>query len=111
MAALLVAAVLVALVVRGRQETPSGASVAPEGDGAGATEEQRVGVVIGPQYGPVTAKLVEESLRAAARRGYDALVVAGFSFDAAADGVNLRPGDHRLLAGGRCHRDCAHGDP
>ncbi len=35
----------------------------------------------GPQYGPVTAKLVEELVRAASRRGYDDLVIAGFSFD------------------------------
>jgi adenine-specific DNA-methyltransferase len=38
-------------------------------------------VAFGPQYGPVTAKLVEELVRAASRRGYDDLVIAGFSFD------------------------------
>ena len=43
-----------------------------------------VAVSIGPQHGPVTAKQVEESLRAAFRHGYDALVFAGFSFDGAA---------------------------
>lgn len=48
----------------------------PEG---GAT----VGVVFGPQYGPITAKMIEESIRPAARR-YDDLVFAGFSFDGAA---------------------------
>jgi adenine-specific DNA-methyltransferase len=36
---------------------------------------------LGPQYGPVTAYEVEELVRTAARRGYDDLVVAGFSFD------------------------------
>ena len=44
----------------------------------------RVAVSIGPQYGAVTAKQVEDSLWAASRRGYDALVFAGFSFDGAA---------------------------
>ncbi len=40
-----------------------------------------VAVAFGPQYGPVTAKQVEDLIRSASRRGYDALVVAGFSFD------------------------------
>ena len=44
----------------------------------------RVAVSFGPQYGPVTAKQVEDSIRAAFMRGYDALVFAGFSFDGAA---------------------------
>lgn len=43
-----------------------------------------VAVVFGPQYGPVTAKLLEEARREAFRRGYEHLVVAGFSFDGAA---------------------------
>lgn len=48
----------------------------PEGDAT-------VGVVFGPQYGPITAKMIEEVIRPAARR-YDDLVFAGFSFDGAA---------------------------
>ena len=40
-----------------------------------------VAVGFGPQYGPVTAKQVEDLIRSANRQGYDALVVAGFSFD------------------------------
>ncbi len=43
-----------------------------------------VAIAFGPQYGPVTAKQVEQLIRAAARRGYDDLVVAGFAFDGAA---------------------------
>ena len=43
-----------------------------------------VAVGFGPQYGPVTAKQVEDLIRSASRRGYDALVVAGFSFDGSA---------------------------
>ena len=46
-----------------------------------------VGVVFGPQYGPITAMQVEESIRQASRRGYDHLVLAGFSFDGASQAV------------------------
>ncbi len=46
-----------------------------------------VGVVFGPQYGPVTAAQVEESIRQANRHGYDHLVIAGFSFDGSATAV------------------------
>jgi len=80
------------LHAEGEWETAASPSPAdaesPGSDGSSAgTAEARVGVIFGPQYGPVTAKLVEESLHLASRRGYDVLVVAGFSFDAAADGV------------------------
>jgi adenine-specific DNA-methyltransferase len=51
----------------------------PEGDAT-------VGVVFGPQYGPITAKMIEEVIRPAARR-YDDLVFAGFSFDGPAQAV------------------------
>ncbi len=47
-------------------------------------DARRAAVSFGPQYGPVTAKQVEDCLWAASRRGYDDLVFAGFSFDAAA---------------------------
>jgi len=46
--------------------------------------KSHVTVGFGPQYGPVTAKQVEDLIRSANRQGYDALVVAGFSFDAMA---------------------------
>lgn len=44
-------------------------------------------VAFGPQYGPVTAKQVEDLIRSANRRGYDDLVVAGFSFDGPAQTI------------------------
>jgi adenine-specific DNA-methyltransferase len=52
----------------------------------GSTDDDQDGrafvcVGFGPQYGPVTAKQVEDLVRSANRRGYDDLVVAGFSFD------------------------------
>ncbi len=40
-----------------------------------------IAIGFGPQYGPVTAKQVEDLIRTASRRGYDVLVIAGFSFD------------------------------
>lgn len=46
--------------------------------------EHRVAVSFGPEFGPVTAYQVDQALRMAYRRGYDDLVFAGFSFDAAA---------------------------
>jgi adenine-specific DNA-methyltransferase len=44
-------------------------------------------VAYGPQYGPVTAKMVEDVIRSANRMGYDDLVIAGFSFDGPAQAV------------------------
>ena len=46
----------------------------------GDQNERRATVVFGPQYGPLTVLMVEESIRSAARRGYDDLVFAAFSF-------------------------------
>jgi adenine-specific DNA-methyltransferase len=46
-----------------------------------------VAVAFGPQYGPVTAQQVEDVIRSANRRGYDDLVVAGFSFDGPAQTI------------------------
>jgi adenine-specific DNA-methyltransferase len=47
-------------------------------------EERQVAVIFGPQYGPLTTRIVEEGIRIAARRGFDDLVFAAFSFDAQA---------------------------
>lgn len=60
---------------------------------------QRVGVTFGPQYGPVTAKQVEECIREAFRRGFDDLVFAGFSFDGAAQAIIQEDDTPKL----RCH--------
>lgn len=55
----------------------------------------RVGVVFGPQYGPVTAAMVEEVIKPAGRR-YDDLVIAGFSFDGPAQAVIENPSHPKL---------------
>ncbi len=68
-----------------RLERMSGELLHAEGQWqANGGDLQSVAVVFGPQYGPVTARMVEECLRIAYRRGYDDLVFAGFSFDGAA---------------------------
>jgi adenine-specific DNA-methyltransferase len=62
----------------GRWVNKGEADTDPEG-------QATVAVAFGPQYGPVTAKQVEELIRACRR--YDDLMVAGFSFDGPAQAV------------------------
>jgi len=56
-------------------------------DDIDAQGKAMVCVAFGPQYGPVSAKMVEDVIRSANRLGYDDLVIAGFSFDGAAQAV------------------------
>ncbi len=58
--------------------------------------ERQVAVVFGPQYGPLTAGMVEEGIRLAARRGFDDLVFAAFSFDGAAQAAIHEDPDPKL---------------
>lgn len=60
---------------------------------------RRVAVAFGPQYGPITAKQVEECLREAYRRAYDDLVFAGFTIDGAAQTIIQEDPDPKV----RCH--------
>jgi adenine-specific DNA-methyltransferase len=48
----------------------------------GAAESRKVAIVIGPEHGAVPLFFVEEAMRISYKRGYDDLVIAGFSFDA-----------------------------
>lgn len=57
-------------------------------------EPCNVGIAFGPQYGPVTAEQVEDLVRASRR--YDELVIAGFSFDGAAQEVIQESANKRL---------------
>jgi adenine-specific DNA-methyltransferase len=68
--------------------TGTAGSVHAEGSWVGEGEQDKdpegaatVAVAFGPQYGPVTAKQVEDLIRTTNRRGYDNLVIAAFSFD------------------------------
>ena len=56
-------------------------------------------VSVGPEFGPVTAWQVENALFYTARRGFDNLVFAGFSFDAAAQATIQDDPNPRV----RCH--------
>lgn len=53
--------------------------------GGGIEQPCDVAIAFGPQYGAVTAEIVEDLVRASRR--YDELVVAGFSFDGAAQEI------------------------
>jgi adenine-specific DNA-methyltransferase len=55
-----------------------------------------VAVAVGPQYGPVTAKMVEDCIRSANRMGYEDLIVAGFSFDGPAQAVIEEMKEYKL---------------
>jgi adenine-specific DNA-methyltransferase len=70
----------------GRWGTPRETDPDPEG-------RATVCVAFGPQYGPVTAAQVEILIRAASRRGYDDLLIAGFAFDGTAQTV-IEDADH-----------------
>lgn len=63
------------------------------GEGEG---QRQVAVMFGPQYGPLIAPMVEDSIRLASRRGYDDLVFAGFSFDGAAQAAIQEDPDPRV---------------
>ncbi|HJT35101.1 MAG TPA: site-specific DNA-methyltransferase, partial [Pirellulales bacterium] len=71
--------------VNGGRSVGNGLRAVPPGDAAD-DGPANVGVTFGPQYGPVTAKQVEELIKPASRR-YDDLVIAGFSFDGPAQQV------------------------
>jgi len=61
---------------------------APEGEEDPAPHARAtVCVAFGPQYGPLTARMIEEVIRPANRMGYDDLIIAGFSFDGPAQAV------------------------
>lgn len=61
-----------------------GSTIHAKGTWGDGEEERQVAVIFGPQYGPLTTRIVEEGIRIAARRGFDDLVFAAFSFDAQA---------------------------
>lgn len=63
-------------------------------EGGNLDEPNNVSLAFGPQYGPVTAEQVEDLIRASRR--YDELVIAGFSFDGAAQEVIQESANTRL---------------
>ena len=69
------------------------------GNGDVGAAPRRVAISFGPQYGPITAMQVEECLWSASRGGYDDLVLAGFTFDGAAQAAIQDDPNPRV----RCH--------
>lgn len=83
-----------------RLDRRAGSVLTGEGDWLiGEGSVRTLAVVVGPQYGPVTAKAVEQAIRAAARGGFDDLLVAGFAFDSEATAVIDADSDTEV----RCH--------
>lgn len=60
---------------------------------------RRLAVSFGPQYGPLTAKQVEEALWEASRRGCEDIIFAGFDIDGAAQAAIEADPNPRI----RCH--------
>ncbi|MFZ4790320.1 MAG: site-specific DNA-methyltransferase [Candidatus Competibacteraceae bacterium] len=83
------------LHAEGEWELPSPQIPLPQGEGS----KTSVAVSVGPEFGPVTAWQVENALFYTARRGFDNLVFAGFSFDAAAQATIQDDPNPRV----RCH--------
>jgi adenine-specific DNA-methyltransferase len=76
-------------------ETGTGAVLHAEGAWADAVNDDfTVAIGFGPQYGPVTALQVEDLIHAS--KQYDELVIAGFSFDAAATAIIQEQSNPRL---------------
>lgn len=67
-----------------RLEAYTSTGLHAEGSWTNDDGERTVAVVVAPQYGSLSAKMVEDGIRFAAKRGFDELVFAGFSFDGAA---------------------------
>ena len=62
-------------------------------------EKQKVAVSVGPEHGDVTGYQVENAIRFSFQRGYDALVFAGFNFDASSQTIIQSDPDRKV----RCH--------
>jgi adenine-specific DNA-methyltransferase len=56
-------------------------SLDAEGELTLSNKKLRLAVAFGPYHGPVTANRLEDAINAAKGAGYDALAMAGFSFD------------------------------
>ena len=73
-----------------------GSALHASGIWADDKKERKVGVMFGPQYGPLIAPMVEDGIRIAARRGFDDLVFAAFSFDGSAQATIQEDPDPKL---------------
>jgi adenine-specific DNA-methyltransferase len=67
--------------------TTSAGFIHAEGEAIQNGGKIRVAISLGPRYGPVTAKQVDEAIRSSYRMQFDVLIFAGFAFDAEAQAV------------------------
>jgi len=94
-----------------RLETYTNPGLHAEGTWTSDDAERTVAVVVAPQYGSLTAKMVEDGIRFAAKRGFDELVFAGFSFDGAAQAaIQDDPDPHLRLHMAQIRPDVNMGD-
>jgi adenine-specific DNA-methyltransferase len=94
-----------------RLEAYSSPGLHAEGMWTSDGNERSVAVLVAPQYGSLTAKMVEEGIRFAAKRGFDELVFAGFSFDGAAQAaIQEDPDPHLRLHMAQIRPDVNMGD-
>jgi adenine-specific DNA-methyltransferase len=94
-----------------RLEAYTSTELHAEGSWTNDAGERTVAVVVAPQYGSLSAKMVEDGIRFAAKRGFDELVFAGFSFDGAAQAaIQEDPDPHLRLHMAQIRPDVNMGD-
>lgn len=94
-----------------RLEAYTSTGLHAEGNWTNEAGERTVAVVVAPQYGSLSAKMVEDGIRFAAKRGFDELVFAGFSFDGAAQAaIQEDPDPHLRLHMAQIRPDVNMGD-
>jgi adenine-specific DNA-methyltransferase len=69
------------MAIENLRRTASAGFVHAEGEAKQNGDKMRVAVSLGPRYGPITAKQVDEAIRSAYKMGFDMLIFAGFAFD------------------------------
>lgn len=69
------------MTIENLRPTDSAGFVHAEGETAQNGGKIRVAISLGPRYGPITAKQVDEAIRSSYKMGFDVLIFAGFAFD------------------------------
>lgn len=69
------------MTIENLRPTSSASFVHAEGEAKQNGDKVRIAVSLGPRYGPITAKQVDEAMRSAYKMGFDLLVFAGFAFE------------------------------
>jgi adenine-specific DNA-methyltransferase len=75
------------MILENLRPIASAGFVHAEGEAGQNGGKIRVAISLGPRYGPITAKQVDEAIRSSYRMQFDVLVFAGFAFDTEAQAV------------------------